>query len=64
MTQSTSNSNSPGFLGLLQLMFIGLKLTGYINWPWVWVLVPTWMSIFVALLLVGVLLVLNGIKND
>lgn len=27
---------------MLGLMFIGLKLTGYIAWSWLWVLAPLW----------------------
>lgn len=34
-----------GFLGLLQLLFIGLKLTGFIYWGWLWVLSPVWIPI-------------------
>lgn len=46
-------SAAMGFTGWLQLLFIGLKLTGYINWPWVWVLAPIWISIsFLVLLIV------------
>jgi hypothetical protein len=30
------------FLDWLTLLFIGLKLTGQITWPWVWVLFPFW----------------------
>lgn len=29
-----------GFLGLLQILFVGLKLGGVIAWPWVLVLLP------------------------
>jgi hypothetical protein len=29
-------------LGLLGLMFIGLKLAGVIGWSWLWVLAPFW----------------------
>lgn len=32
----------PGFCGLLALLFIGLKLTGHIDWSWVWILCPLW----------------------
>jgi hypothetical protein len=40
------------FFGLLGVVFITLKLTGYINWSWWWVLAPLWMpiSVFVSLL--------------
>ena len=39
----------PGFLSLLTLLFIGLKLTNYIDWSWWWVLAPIWVS-FVILM--------------
>ena len=29
------------FMSMLQTLFIGLKLTGYINWSWWGVLAPT-----------------------
>ena len=32
-----------GFLHLLTLAFIVLKLTGYIGWFWLWVLSPLWI---------------------
>ena len=36
---SKSNSNSSGgigFFGMLTILFIGLKLTGHIDWSWWW----------------------------
>lgn len=51
-----------GFLGLLTLLFIGLKLTGHIAWSWVWVLSPIWIAWGIALLIfaiAGLLVVLN-----
>lgn len=38
----TVNNNSIGFFGLLTIVFITLKLTGYIDWSWWWVLAPLW----------------------
>lgn len=34
-----------GFARWLGLLFIGLKLTGYIDWPWVWVSCPLWTAV-------------------
>lgn len=34
------SSRGIGFFSLLGLLFIGLKLTGYINWSWWLVLLP------------------------
>lgn len=45
------NNGGVGFLGLLTILFIGLKLTGYINWSWVWVLSPIWIVLsFIAIM--------------
>ena len=33
-----------GFAEALAILFIALKLTGYIDWPWLWVLSPIWIS--------------------
>lgn len=38
-----------GFFGLLAIVFITLKLTGYIAWSWWWVLSPLWMPISVVI---------------
>lgn len=41
------------FFGILGLLFIALKLTGFIAWSWWWVLAPLWgPALFVILLLV------------
>ena len=46
-----------GVTGLLGVAFIVLKLVGIINWSWLWVLSPFWISFGLALLtLVGYVL--------
>lgn len=56
MSNSSSGSSSSGVstAGLLGVLFIGLKLTGYIDWPWLWVLSPFWIPLVILL---GILLV-------
>lgn len=39
-----SNGGGIGFVGLLQVAFIVLKLCHVINWSWFWVLSPLWIS--------------------
>lgn len=39
------NSKPMTALDGLQLLFIGLKLAGYIDWNWWYVLIPFWVSI-------------------
>ena len=41
------------FFGLLAIVFITLKLIGYINWSWWWVLSPLWLP-FSVIVSVGV----------
>jgi hypothetical protein len=53
---SSSSSGGIGFTGLLTIVFITLKLTGYITWSWWWVLSPLWVSagaFLTVLILVG-----------
>ena len=47
---SSSSGGGAGFFGLLTILFIGLKLTGYIDWSWWWVLSPIWIAIVAAIL--------------
>lgn len=69
MSNSSSSSGGIGFAGLLTILFIGLKLTGYITWPWIWVLSPVIISvtlgliILVALLSAGILVAVYGNKK-
>ena len=43
MTASTNVS----FLPLLGIVFVTLKLTGYIDWSWWWVTAPFWAGLAV-----------------
>ena len=50
MSNKSSNNNTTvsggiGFSGLLTIVFIVLKLCGVINWSWIWVLAPMWVSV-------------------
>lgn len=53
MSESSSKSGGIGFVGLLTIVFIVLKLIGKISWSWVWVLSPLWISaVLIVLLLI------------
>jgi hypothetical protein len=39
---NSSSSGGVGFFGLMFLIFMTLKLTGYITWSWWWVTAPLW----------------------
>ena len=51
----------PGFVPLLTLLFIALKLVGVIAWPWVWVLAPLWITLALSLVLAVLVAVLSKI---
>lgn len=62
MANSSSSSSGIGFTGLLAVAFIVLKLTGFINWTWFWVLSPIWMPIvvfIVILVIIGIVWLIN-----
>lgn len=43
MSNTTKVQSSFPFLSILCLIFITLKLTGYIAWSWLWILSPLWL---------------------
>lgn len=51
MKQKSGSSGGIGFSTLLTLMFIFLKLTGQIDWSWLWVLSPIWIEIILLVVL-------------
>lgn len=53
-SSSSSSTSGIGFAGLLTVLFIGLKLTHYIDWSWWWVLSPLWIS---AAIVLGILVI-------
>ncbi len=52
---NNNSSGGIGFVGLLTIVFIVLKLLGKIDWSWWWVLSPIWISILlvVAAVVIG-----------
>jgi CHASE2 domain-containing sensor protein len=48
----STSSSGISFSGMLAIVFIALKLTGFISWSWLWVLSPLWIPlVFVAFIL-------------
>jgi hypothetical protein len=63
MSNSSSSSSGIGFPGLLTVLFVGLKLTGYITWPWVWVLSPLWISALIFLCAIATIVIVGIITG-
>lgn len=47
-----NSSGGIGFTGVLLIVFIILKLVGVINWSWLWVLSPLWISLILLIIVV------------
>ena len=45
-------SSGLGILDVLLIVFIVLKLIGVIDWGWLWVLSPLWISILIVLVMI------------
>ena len=56
-------SFSIGFTGLLTIVFIVLKLCGVINWSWLWVLSPAWISSALCLVVIVIMLIIFIVNN-
>lgn len=63
MADTSSSSGGIGFCGLLTIVFIVLKLTGYIAWSWVWVLSPLWIGIVIWLVIFAIIIGYVGLKG-
>lgn len=49
VSSSSSSTGGIGFLGVLTVAFIVLKLTDIISWSWWWVLSPLWGPVVLGL---------------
>ncbi len=56
MSEKSSSSGGIGFVGLLTIVFVTLKLLDKIDWSWWWVLSPLWISLAIWLLFVGLII--------
>lgn len=60
--QNVTRSGGIGFGSLLTIVFIVLKLTKVIDWSWVWVLAPTWISLLLVVIFVTAVILIK--KSD
>lgn len=50
MSENNTNNGGIGFIGLLTIAFVVLKLTHVIDWSWWWVLSPSLISLGLCVL--------------
>ncbi len=63
MKKEKTKKGGMGFISLLTLVLIALKLTGIIALPWVWVMSPIWISAVLLIAVFGTILLAGRIKN-
>lgn len=62
--KETSNVyNGIGFFGLLQVVFIALKVAKVINWSWWLVFLPTWIDLGICLIVIIIAIVIATILS-
>ena len=59
----SNNYNGISFFSLLAILFIGLKLTSYVDWSWWWVLAPLWLPLAIVFVILGVAKVVVAITD-
>lgn len=52
-----------GIVSVLTIVFIVLKLLGVIQWSWIWVLSPIWISAVLVVAVFSVILIGGRIKK-
>ena len=58
----TTVNGGVGFVGLLTIVFIVLKLLGKITWSWWWVLSPLWINAGIVLLILTIMFIVAVVK--
>lgn len=59
MNNTSSGAGALSISGLLTVAFVVLKLCKVINWPWIWVLSPFWISLGIGLIIIAVVVIVK-----
>ena len=63
MSTSKASGGGVGFMGLLFITFLVLKLTGVIDWSWWWVTAPLWIGIALAFAIILIIIIFTTILS-
>lgn len=64
MKKNEKRSRGAGFMTLLAIVFITLKLTGNITWPWLWVLAPIWAPLLLFGIIAYIIVIIADLKDE
>lgn len=56
--KTTYSSGGMSLLGVIQIVFIILKLVGVITWSWPVILIPLWIQLSAIIVMLAVMLVM------
>lgn len=54
---NNNSTNGIGMPAILFLIFLVLKLTGYIDWSWWWVTAPMWAGLLILLIVLVIVFI-------
>ena len=63
MKNKNVRNSGMGFISVLTLIFIVLKLTNNISWSWIWVLSPIWITAVLLIIIFAVIMIGGRIKK-
>lgn len=63
MSKNSSSAGGIGFVGLLTIVFIVLKLCKVITWSWWWVLSPIWIVVAIVVIICFILGFLKALNE-
>ncbi len=63
MKNKNVRNSGMGFISVLTLIFIVLKLTNNISWSWIWVLSPIWITTILLIIIFAIIMIGGRIKK-
>ena len=63
MKNKNVRNSGMGFISVLTLIFIVLKLTNNISWSWIWVLSPIWITAVLLIIIFSFIMIGGRIKK-
>ena len=63
MKKKSKRNSGMGIVSILTIIFIVLKITNKITWPWIWVLSPIWITFILVVIIFSIVLIVGRIKK-
>lgn len=57
-------SNGSWLIWVFTLLFVAMKLMGYIDWSWIWVLSPVWIPIAIVIVAGFISGIIKDLKSN